>query len=60
VGAKEQSGRTWPSIFWARGTVLLQLLINRVFFVGGDIIFHLPAWKYFCLTLQAFKNFIFS
>jgi hypothetical protein len=20
VGAKEQSGRTWPSIFWARGT----------------------------------------
>jgi hypothetical protein len=22
VGAKEQSGRTWPSIFWARGTLL--------------------------------------
>ncbi len=21
MGAKEQSGRTWPSIFWARGTV---------------------------------------
>jgi hypothetical protein len=21
VGAKEQSGRTWPSIFWARGTL---------------------------------------
>ncbi len=20
MGAKEQSGRTWPSIFWARGT----------------------------------------
>jgi hypothetical protein len=20
VGVKEQSGRTWPSIFWARGT----------------------------------------
>ncbi len=21
MGAKEQSGRTWPSIFWARGTL---------------------------------------
>ncbi len=21
MGAKEQSGRTWPSIFWARGTI---------------------------------------
>ncbi len=22
MGAKEQSGRTWPSIFWARGTTM--------------------------------------
>ncbi len=22
MGAKEQSGRTWPSIFWARGTLV--------------------------------------
>ncbi len=26
MGAKEQSGRTWPSIFWARGTVSLKFL----------------------------------
>jgi hypothetical protein len=25
VGAKEQSGRTWPSIFWARGTIVKRL-----------------------------------
>ncbi len=28
MGAKEQSGRTWPSIFWARGTVLKYLCKN--------------------------------
>jgi hypothetical protein len=27
VGAKEQSGRTWPSIFWARGTTPDNLLV---------------------------------
>jgi hypothetical protein len=28
VGAKEQSGRTWPSIFWARGTVSISMLVH--------------------------------
>jgi hypothetical protein len=28
VGAKEQSGRTWPSIFWARGTLRILIILH--------------------------------
>ncbi len=34
MGAKEQSGRTWPSIFWARGTVSVRLIVNNVSYKG--------------------------
>ncbi len=41
MGAKEQSGRTWPSIFWARGTASLYYFLHAV--AGGPAVTCFPA-----------------
>jgi hypothetical protein len=38
VGAKEQSGRTWPSIFWARGTT-----VKKIYEIPGFFLTK-PSW----------------